>query len=569
MIHPALPKHLTLTGRPLLLMPSVLPELHARLNSYTPHTAKLADRLFRRAETQRPPSEAINNIGATRIRAGGLQSSPVMAQPDPYFAHITIEGPLLNKAAPWGDMICVDGYNRIEADISEAMHDPDCAGILLDIDSPGGMVNGCFELSDKIGNWAKEKPIITHTSGLLCSAAYALAAQCSEIHSALTATVGSIGVIYGRYDVTGAMEKEGLKIDFITSGDQKSWGHPETAMSETELTTLQAEINQLADMFFGRVAAGRDMSAEDVKALEAGAFLTQTALTHGLVNSQTDIAGALARLSALAAQSQDPTPIPAPAPEPAATAAQTSTPTRPAKSGTENKETPMSKSPARHRASLAVMLSGTASIMALKLANDADEDELKKAVDEETEEELNAMDDEDITSMDEDDEVEAMDEDDDIEAMDEDELEAMEEEDDPEAEDEAEKPSASRAFKAAASRIAYAAAAKVAAKAPRKPAKTGNAAKDAVTADRARAKSIMALPEARGKEALAAEMAAEGVSIDGAKRMLAKSPKAAKRNFNPPSPKLGTGGKGTSEEKRMASLSDVIEKRTARKKYRV
>ena len=230
MLHPALPKHLTLTGRPLLLMPSVLNELHARLeNSYTPHTAKLADRLFRRAASaptppDQPNEQAPSRALASRVPFAAMQSPSITAAPDPYFAHITIEGPLLNKAAMWGETVCVDGYDRIEADIAAAVNDPDCAGILLDIDSPGGMVNGCYELSDKIGAWAKDTPIIAHTSGLLCSAAYAIAAQCTEIHAALTATVGSIGVIYGRYDVTGAMEKEGVKIDFITSGDKKSWG---------------------------------------------------------------------------------------------------------------------------------------------------------------------------------------------------------------------------------------------------------------------------------------------------------------------------------------------------------
>jgi len=559
MTHPALPNHLTLTGRPLLLLPTVVNELHARLQAaYSPRGAKLADKLMRRAIAKGKPNRGeatASRVLATRIQlSAGTSVTPVI-QADPYLAHIAIEGPLLNKAAMWGDMVCVDGYDRIEADIAAAMADPDCAGILLDIDSPGGMVNGCFELADKIGVWAKEKPIVTHTSGLLCSAAYALASQTSEIHAALTATTGSIGVIYGRYDFTGKMKKDGVRIDMITSGDRKSWGHPETEMSDAELAATESEINALADMFFTRVAEGRGLTTEAVADMQAGAFLTAQAQDLGLVNSLTDLSGALARLSSLAAgetpePAPDPIPVP-PAPEPVAdpSAASTSTP---------KLETHMSKSFARHRASLAIALTAAACTLAFATAEGLDEDELKTAIDEDVKEDVDGMDDEDVKTMDVDEDVAAMEEDDDLEAMDDEEIAQTEDAMD----DDDEEVAPSAVFRAKASRIAKAATARVSASADPAPAPTGDAVKDAVAAERHRMSAINNLPEAVGREALAAELAAEGMSVDGAKRVLGKAAKPSKRGFAPPSPKLGTGG---SRSGKTDKLDDVLAKHQATK----
>lgn len=530
MSSPNIPLHLTLTGRPILLYPNVIPEMAAHLSAaYTERGGRLANFANRRKAKKSKAAPA--PILAARQPSARHALAPAASQPrqEPYLEVIAITGPLLNKAEYFGDILCVDGYDSIEARISSAVNDPDCQGVLLDIDSPGGMVSGCFELHDKIAEMAKVKPIVAFTSGMICSAAYSIASACTEIHGQMSAIIGSIGVVYGRLDATGFNDKHGLKIDFIKSGEQKVWGNPETKMEDAELASHQAEVMKLAGWFFDRVASGRGLETSAVSDFEAGVFLTDEAITNGLADSVTDMAGAMSRLSELAL---NPDPIPAPAPEPvAATPAAT-------KPSTKNKETPMSKlTLARHRANLAFTVSALAFSMASNMADTdvMDDDELKKAMDEETEETVDAMDDDAVKVMDEED-TEAMEDDEDIKAMDEDEMKKVEEDEESTTVD---------ALKATASSVAHRAVAKVSAanataSAPAAAASSG----DAVADDRKRVAAIINLPEAKGRESLAQKLATsdQGYSVDAARELLAASPKKSARTFAPQTPKLGTGG---------------------------
>ena len=560
-----LPLHLTLTGRPLLLYPAIIPELHARLQaSYSARAARLSNRAHRRKakkQTKQQDQNAQNNLLADTPRHHALGGGASTLMSEPYIDHIKINRPLLNKAEYFEGMLCVDGYDRIEAAISRAISDTDCAAILLEIDSPGGVVSGCFELSEKIQQWTAIKPIVVHCSGLLCSAAYSLAAGCTQIIGQRTALIGSIGVVFGRLDVTAMNKKQGVKIDFIKSGDQKTWGNPETPMDDAELAAHQSEVKELADMFFEGVAAGREISTSAIQALQAGTFLTSTAIEHGLADAIGDLDFALSRAAELAQSNIDGAATP---PPPSSSNADLSNsepskfqskfqPAAPAVQST-TKETPMSKF---KRGALRATLALTANAMAKNAMDDdevkaMDDEELKKAVDEEAQDEVEAMDDDEVTAMD--DELKAMDdeettamEDDDIEAMDDEELSAMDEE-----EDEMKKAK----FKSAASRIAHRAvanyrcanpAALLPAK-PRKPSATHHRrdVNAAVAEERKRVAAIQALPEASRNPSLAAHFIKEGTSLSSAKAGLKAAAKNQQGNrlSSVHNPNIGAGGSG-------------------------
>ena len=608
-----LPLHLTLTGRPLLLYPAIVPELHQRLQaSYEPRAARLFNRAKRRkAKKPKADSNIKSNPNVTaRAHRYALSQNPAQIQHDPYIDHITVSGPLLNKAEYFDGMLCVDGYDRIEAAFARAIADTDCAGILFEIDSPGGIVSGCFELSEKIQQWAAIKPITVHCGGLLCSAAYSLAAGCTQIIAQRTALIGSIGVVYGRLDVTAMNKKEGVKIDFIKSGDQKTWGNPETPMDDAELAAHQTEVMQLANMFFEGVAAGRGMDIAAIQDLQAGTFLTQIAIDHGLADDIGDLAFALSRTAELAqSHGRDAPQLETEISETDIAASSDAAQSNPKASTSQSKfkskfkskfqpaapavqstikETPMSKF---KRGALRATLALTATTMAKNaMATHAmgddeidamEDDELKKAVDEEAQEEVEAMDDDEVKAMN--DEIEAMDdneiaamEDDEIEAMDEDELEAMDED------DEAMKDAK---FKASASRIAHRAIAQYrrahpAALAPAAlaPAKSGKAntshhrrdVNAAVKAERSRVAAIQALPEAGRNPSLAAHFIAEGTSLKSAKAGLKAAAKnqPANRLSSVHNPNIGTGS-GQASSSKSTGLDQALKAEQARKAAKI
>ena len=72
-------------------------------------------------------------------------------------------------------------YGEIIARLDAALADPQVAGILLDLDSPGGEASGVFELAERIRAASTIKPIWAHANDAAYSAAYAIAAACQRL----------------------------------------------------------------------------------------------------------------------------------------------------------------------------------------------------------------------------------------------------------------------------------------------------------------------------------------------------------------------------------------------------
>ena len=78
-------------------------------------------------------------------------------------AYIPIHGLLLNRLSfsGWG----VTGYDYVQGAFSQALNAGDVKGIVFDVDSPGGMVQGNFELCGEIKDSRGQKPMIAIVNG--------------------------------------------------------------------------------------------------------------------------------------------------------------------------------------------------------------------------------------------------------------------------------------------------------------------------------------------------------------------------------------------------------------------
>src|SRR5690606_8379409 len=102
------------------------------------------------------------------------------------------------------------------------------------------------------------------------SAAYALATAASYIAAPPSAQIGSIGVLRPLVDASRQAEMFGLKFTLVASGARKTDGAPEVPTSDEAIAEAQRHVNELAEMFFALVAEHRGVSADEVRALEAG-----------------------------------------------------------------------------------------------------------------------------------------------------------------------------------------------------------------------------------------------------------------------------------------------------------
>lgn len=207
-------------------------------------------------------------------------------------AVVQIRGPLMHHST-W----CFDSYEAIVSRVAAALEGGPKA-LVLAIDSPGGLVSGCFETARKLRAMCDSAGIqlAAYVDGQATSAAYALACSARHIAAPQTATIGSIGVLQPLVDATRQAEMFGLKYTMIASGARKTDGHPGAPTSEEAIAATQARVDELGEVFFAFVAEHRGVSSDDVRALEAGIVHGAEAKTRGLIDevgSMDDLLAAL------------------------------------------------------------------------------------------------------------------------------------------------------------------------------------------------------------------------------------------------------------------------------------
>ena len=199
-------------------------------------------------------------------------------------AIIEVYGTLVQKLGslrPWSGMT---GYDGIRQNFLMALSDPDVKAIMLDIDSPGGEVAGCFDLVDAIYRARGKKPIWSILNECAYSAAYAIASAADRITVPRTGGVGSIGVIWMHMVWSKALTGAGFKVTFITYGESKADGHPEIPLSPEALARFQGDIDMMGELFVTTVARNRNISAKAVRDTQAATYLGAAGVSQSLAD---------------------------------------------------------------------------------------------------------------------------------------------------------------------------------------------------------------------------------------------------------------------------------------------
>ena len=208
-------------------------------------------------------------------------------------AVVPIRGALEQRGSWWGT-----GYDGVVASFEAALS-TDATTIMLDIDSCGGSVAGCFAAVRQMREMAAAsgKLVVAFANEAAYSAAYALATVASEIYVPESGGLGSIGVIGMVDDYTERMAMEGMKCAVLTTGARKADGNPMTPLTDASLAALQGTVDRLGAQFFGLVSEARPLTADEVQALEAACFLGMDAVDAGLADEVISRVDLLARLS--------------------------------------------------------------------------------------------------------------------------------------------------------------------------------------------------------------------------------------------------------------------------------
>lgn len=225
-----------------------------------------------------------------------VDTSPVAAQTTGGIAILPIHGSLLKRALPVQAASGLLAYEDIGAMLDAAIADPGIDAVLLDVDSPGGEVGGCFELAARIRAASQVKPVWALANDSAFSAGYALACAAQRVLVTQTGGVGSVGVIALHVDQSAADAQAGLHYTPIFAGAHKNDYSPHAPLSDPARVALQTEVDRLYALFVDHVAAMRGVSTDAVRATEAALFFGPQAVEAGLADGVADLPQALRQL---------------------------------------------------------------------------------------------------------------------------------------------------------------------------------------------------------------------------------------------------------------------------------
>lgn len=215
----------------------------------------------------------------------------------PGIAVIPMHGTLVKRTAGLDAASGLTSYTEIAAMLDAALADPQVAGILLDIDSPGGEASGSFELARRVREASAVKPVWAVANDSAYSAAYAIGSAANRLIVSETGGVGSIGVIALHIDQSVKDANEGYRYTAVTAGTHKNDFSPHQPLTDEAKAELQAEVDRLYGLFVDHVASMRTLSSDDVRSTEAGLYFGANAIAAGLADAVGTFESALTDFS--------------------------------------------------------------------------------------------------------------------------------------------------------------------------------------------------------------------------------------------------------------------------------
>jgi len=181
--------------------------------------------------------------------------------------------------------LILDDPARDEA-LKEVADDDKVKALLVKIDSPGGTYVGGEALYESLRQVGEKKPVVAIMGTTATSAGYMSALGSDHIVARSSTLTGSIGVILQTADVTGLLDKIGIKSVVVKSGPLKAQPNPLEKFLPAARKATEAIIADYFDMFVTLVAERRSLSREQVLKLADGrVFSGRQAKKAGLVDA--------------------------------------------------------------------------------------------------------------------------------------------------------------------------------------------------------------------------------------------------------------------------------------------
>lgn len=206
----------------------------------------------------------------------------------PYIATIYVEGTIVAGQADSFGLPAGYQHNWTLDKIDELINDPNNRGLIVFVDSPGGGVYESDELYLKLKEYKEttDRPVYSYMGAMAASGGYYISAAADKIVANRNTWTGSIGVTIGTiYDISGLLEKYGVKTQTITAGRNKAMGSFVEPMTDEQKAIFQSLVDDAYEQFTGIVSEERGIDIAKVKTIADGRVYTaKQAKDLGLVD---------------------------------------------------------------------------------------------------------------------------------------------------------------------------------------------------------------------------------------------------------------------------------------------
>jgi protease-4 len=171
-------------------------------------------------------------------------------------------------------------------EIRKARKDKKIKAIVLRVNSPGGSVLASEVIWREMMEAKKAKPLYVSMGEVAASGGYYIAAPADTIVAQPNTITGSIGIFGLWFNVEELLnEKLGVTTDVVATGEYSDFMNPARKMTEVERMIVQNSVEDGYETFIKRVADGRKMNPDSVKAVASGRVWTGAqAKDRGLVD---------------------------------------------------------------------------------------------------------------------------------------------------------------------------------------------------------------------------------------------------------------------------------------------
>jgi protease-4 len=224
---------------------------------------------------------SLTKIGARSYsKAAGAEPSG-----RPRIAYVTGDGEI-TRGDPGEDVSDsgITAFSMVKQ-LRQVADDSSIKGAIVRVDSPGGDGIASDDILHEMKLLSKKKPVLISMSDLAASGGYFIAMTGDPVLAYSNTLTGSIGVFFGKVNLSGLYDKLGIKTQLLTRGRFADIDSETKPLTQEEKDKVQKEIQVFYRGFVERVAEARKRPYDQVEPLAQGrVWLGAQAKMNGLVD---------------------------------------------------------------------------------------------------------------------------------------------------------------------------------------------------------------------------------------------------------------------------------------------